>query len=111
MPTPNHASCRMATLPPGPAHVQRGQRGGAQDDEADGGAQQGPVDVLQQAAIDADHQIYPPSSTLATFSMKMALRIFRAIGAATCPPLPPRSTRTTTTTSGSPTGANDANQA
>ena len=43
--------------------------------------------------------------------MKMALRTFRAIGAATWPPLPPRSTSTMTTASGSLTGANEANQA
>src|SRR2546427_4829316 len=50
------------------------------------------VDVLVQAAVDVQHQ--PRTSIAATFSKKIAFRIFRAIGAATSPPRPPRSAST-----------------
>ena len=39
----------------GPAHVEGGQRGGAERDEGEGGAQQGPVHVLEQTTIDPYH--------------------------------------------------------
>ena len=67
-----------------PADVERGQRGGAERDETHGGAEQRPVDVLQEPAIDAEG--HPRISTAATFSRKMVLKICRAIGAAASPP-------------------------
>src|SRR5439155_1279896 len=93
----------------GAPHAEGRERHHAHDDERAGGREQRPVDVLEEAAVDAQHQ--PRTSIAATRSKKIAFRIFRAIGAATSPPLPPCSTSTTTTTSGFFTGANAANQA
>src|SRR5213078_2958944 len=93
----------------GAPHAEGRERHHAHDDERAGGREQRPVDVLEEAAVDAQHQ--PRTSIAATLSKKIAFRIFRAIGAATSPPLPPCSTSTTTTTSGFFTGANAANQA
>src|SRR2546422_181259 len=93
----------------GAPHAEGRERHHAHEDERAGGREQHPVDVLEQAAVDVQHQ--PRTSIAATFSKKIAFRIFRAIGAATSPPRPPRSASTTTTTSGSFTGANAANHA
>src|SRR5439155_967997 len=94
---------------PGAPHAEGREGHQAHEHERADGREQRPVDVLEQAAVDVQHQ--PRTSIAATFSKKIAFRIFRAIGAATSPPRPPRSTSTTTTTSGSFTGANAANQA
>ena len=80
-------------------------------DENKGGYEQRPVDVLKEPAVDPEDHEPAPSAAMATFSRKMAWKIWRAMGAATDPPWPPPSTNTTTTTCGSLTGAKEANQA